>query len=63
MRVLKEIPIITLSLWCTRLLVSLVYGQKVTLVIKWVSYIPGKGVKLKMGIFKIILLVQVQISH
>ena len=34
MRVLKEIPIITFSLWCTRLLASLVcrYGQKVTLI-------------------------------
>ena len=33
MRVLKEIPIITFSLWCTRFLASLVcrYGEKVTL--------------------------------
>ena len=34
MRVLKEIPIITFSLWCARFLACLVcrYGQKVTLV-------------------------------
>ena len=34
MCVLKEIPIITFSLWCTRLLASLVCrcGQKVTLI-------------------------------
>ena len=31
MRVLKEIPIITFSLWCTRLLVCR-YGQKVTVI-------------------------------
>ena len=36
MCVLKEIPIITFSLWCTRLLASLAcrYGQKVTLIKK-----------------------------
>ena len=58
MRVLKEIPIITFSLWCTRLLASLVcrYSQKVTLVKKWVSYMPGKGGKLKINIFRLFLL-------
>ena len=49
----KEIPIITFSLWCTRLLASLCrYGQKVTLINKWVSYMPGKG----LSVFKIIIL-------
>ena len=44
--VLKEIPLITFSLWCTRLLASLMCtGQKVTLVKKWVNYMSGKGVK------------------
>ena len=50
MHVLKEIPI---SLWCTGLPVCR-YGQKVTLVKKWVSYMPGKGVKLKIGFFSIL---------
>ena len=42
--VLMEIPTITFSLRCTRLLASLMckYGQKVTLVKKWVYYVPGK---------------------
>ena len=46
--VLTEIPIITFSLWCTRLLASLVcrYGQKVTVIKKIVIYMPGKGGKL-----------------
>ena len=50
--VLKEIPVITFSLRCTRLLASLVcrYGQKVTVRKKWVSYMPGKGGKLKITI-------------
>ena len=50
MRVLKEIPIINFSLWCTRLLASSVcrWGQKVTLIKKWVNYMPGKGGKLKL---------------
>ena len=45
--VLKEIPIITFSWWFTKLLASLMcrYGQKVTLVKKWVNYMPWKGVK------------------
>ena len=57
MRVLKEIPIITFSLWCTRLLASLVCrcGQKVTLIKKWVSYMPGKGGKLKITVFKLLV--------
>ena len=57
MRVLKEIPIITFSLWCTRLLASLVCrcGQKVTLIKKWVSYMLGKGGKLKITVFKLLL--------
>ena len=52
MRVLKEIPIITFSVWCTRLLASLACrcGQKVTLIKKWVSYMPGKGGKLKVTV-------------
>ena len=64
MCVLKEIPIITFSLWCTRLLASLVCrcGQKVTLIKKWVSYMPGKGGKLKITIFKL-LLVLVQVVY
>ena len=47
MRVLKEIPIITFSLWCTRLLARLVYrcGQKET------SYMSGKGGKLPFSNF------------
>ena len=50
MCVLKEIAVITFSLWCTRLLASLVcrYGQKVTVIEKWVNYMPGKGGKLKI---------------
>ena len=61
MRVLKKIAIITFSLWCTRLLESLVcrYGQKVTLVKKCVSFMPGKGGKLKITVFTILVLVQV----
>ena len=53
MCVLKEIQIITFSLWCARLLACLVcrYGQKVTLVKKNVSYMHGKGVKLKIAIW------------
>ena len=53
MRVLKEISIITFSLWYTRLLASLVCrcGQKVTLIKKWVSYMPGKGGKLFSNFF------------
>ena len=37
MCVLKKIPIIAFSLWCTKLLANIVrrYGQKVTLVKKW----------------------------
>ena len=56
MCVLKEIPIITFSLWFTKVLASLIcrYGQKVTLVEKWVNYMymymPGKGVKLEIAI-------------
>ena len=52
MCVLKEIPVITFSLWCTRLLASLLrrYGQKETVIKKWVSYMPGKGGKLKITI-------------
>ena len=36
---------IIFSLWCTRLLASLVcrYGQKVTPVKKWVKCMPGKN--------------------
>ena len=49
MHVLKEIPIITFSVWCTRLLASLACrcGEKVTLIKKWVSYMLGKGGKLR----------------
>ena len=48
MCVLKEIPIITLDLWCTRLLASLVYryGQKVTLIKNWSVICLGKVVNL-----------------
>ena len=44
------LKIVTFSLWCTRLLASLVcrYGQKVTVIKKWVSYMPGKGGKWKI---------------
>ena len=65
MHVLKEI-IITFSLWCTRLLASVVCrcGQKVALIKKWVSYMPGKGGKLKITVFKLLLLlVLVQVVY
>ena len=63
MRVLKEI--ITFSLWSTRHLARLVcrYGQKVTLIKKLVSYVSGKGGKLKITVFKILLLVLVQVVY
>ena len=50
-------PIITFSLWCTRLLASLVcrYGQKVTLVKNGSVICPGKGVKLKILLSKFFL--------
>ena len=63
MRVLEEI---TFSLWCTRLLARLVCrcGQNVTLINKWVSYMPGKGGKLKITVFKLLLLlVLVQVMY
>ena len=62
MRVRNEIPIITFSLWCTRLLARLVCrcGQKVTLIKKWVRYMPGKGGKLKITV---LLLVLVQVVY
>ena len=57
MCVLKELSIITFSLWCTTLLgLSCRYGQKVTQVKKWVNYMPRKGVKLKIAILKIVFL-------
>ena len=66
MRVLKEIPIIAFSVRCTRLLASLACrcGQKVTLIKKWVSYMPGKGGKLKVTIFKLLpFLVLVEVVY
>ena len=61
MHVLKE----TFSLWCTRLLVGLVCrcGQKVALIKKWVSYMPGKGGKLKITVFKLLLRVLVRVVY
>ena len=59
-----EIPIITFSLWCTKLLAGLMcrYGQKVTLVKKWDNYMPGKGVKLKIAIFSFLFRFDSRIS-
>ena len=49
----KELPIITFTLWCTRLTASLTcrYGKQVTLVKTLINYMGGKGVKI--AIFKI----------
>ena len=60
-----RVLIITFSLWCARVLASLVCrcGQKVTLIKKWVSYMPGKGGKLKITVFKLLLLVLVQVVY
>ena len=65
MCVLKEIPIITFSLWCTRLLADLMCrcGQKVTLIKTWVSYMPGKGGKLAVFKILLLLLVLVQVMY
>ena len=53
MCVLKELSIITFSLWCTTLLgLSCRYGQKVTLVKKWVNYMPRKGVTFENSHFQ-----------
>ena len=56
--VLKEILMITFSLWCRGFLTNLICtcAQKVPLVNKWVNYMPRKGVKLEIVNFRILLL-------